>query len=145
MTHTIQAQRSQTPMWVYEKNYVLLNSLFPDMDITDRFEFVPAQSDLCFSIEVLERCRYTSMLELRQKLNLPKNCTQDLVMKIRIYADARLVEVTGYEKIGRLSPRYAYPNKKMMLKDEKHQANLLLHDWLSLVLAHSLKNNQEYA
>ncbi len=132
-------------MWVYEKNFVLLYSLFPDMDITDRFEFTPEQSDICFTIQVLERCRYTCMLEIRQKLNLPEHYVQDLVMKIRIYADARLVEVTGYEGIGRLQPHYSYPNQKMMLKDEKRQANILLHDWLSLVLAHDLKKNQEYA
>ncbi len=145
MTHTIQAQRSRTPMWVYEKNFVLLHSLFPDPEMTDSFEFIPEQSDMCFSIHVLERCRYTRMLELRQKLRLPERCIRELVMKIRIYYDARLVEVTGYEGIGRLQPSYSYPNKEMMLKDEKHQANILLHEWLSLVLAHDLKQNREYA
>ncbi|VAX14237.1 hypothetical protein MNBD_GAMMA24-2010 [hydrothermal vent metagenome] len=111
----------------------------------DYFEFTPDQSGLRFSIHVLERCRYTRMLELRQKLRLSENCIQELVMKIRIYNDARLVEVTGYEGIERLQPSYCYPNKKMMLKDEKRQANVLLHDWLSLVLAHDLKQNREYA
>ncbi len=145
MTHTIQTQRSRTPMWVYEKNFVLLHSLFPDLGVSDHFEFIPAQADTCFTLKVLERCRYTCMLELRQKLNLPENFHRDLVMKIRIYNDAQLVEVTGYEGIERLHPNYCYPNQKMMLKDEKRQANILLHDWLSLVLAHSLKQNQEYA
>ncbi len=145
MIHTIQAQRSRTPMWVYEKNFVLLHSLFCDMDITDRFEFAPEQSDIRFSIQVLERCRYTRMLELRQKLRLPESYLQDLAMQIRIYYDARLVEVTGYEGIGRLQADYSYPNPKMMLKDEKRQANILLYEWLSLVLAHDLKQKQEYA
>jgi len=144
VTHTIQAQCSRAPMWAYEKNFVLLHSLFPDIDITDRFEFVSAQSDIRFTMQVLERCRYTSMLELRQKLDLPENYMQDLVMKVRIYYDARLVEVTGYEGIRRLQPDYCYPNKKMMLKDEKRQANILLHEWLSLVLAHDLKQKREY-
>jgi len=145
VTHTIQAQRSRTPMWVYEKNFVLLHSLFCDMDITDRFEFRPEQSDICFSIQVLERCRYTRMLELRQQLCLPESFMQDLVMKIRIYYDARLVEVTGYEGIGHLQADYCYPNQNMMLKDENRQANILLHEWLSLVLAHELKQKREYA
>jgi len=145
VTHTIQAQRARTPMWVYEKNFVLLNALFPDINIADRFEFIPEQSDIRFTIEVLERCRYTCMLELRQKLALPENYVQDLVMKIRVYSDARLVEVTGFGGIGQLKPGYAYPNRKMLLKDEKQQANILLHDWLSLVLAHELKQKQEYA
>jgi len=145
VTHTIQAQRSRTPMWVYEKNFVLLHSLFPDLDINDHFEFMPALVDTCFTMQVLERCRYTCMLELRQKLDLPAKYYRDLVMKIRIYHDAHLVEVTGYEGIERLQPSYCYPNQKMMQKDEKQQANILLHDWLSLVLAHSLKQNQEYA
>jgi len=145
VTHTIQAQRSRTPMWVYEKNFVLLHSIFPDLGLTDHFEFIPEQSGMRFSIHVLERCRYTRMLELRQKLCLPENCMRELVMKIRIYNDARLVEVTGYEGIERLQPSYCYPNKKMMLKDEKRQANVLLHEWLSLVLAHDLKQNREYA
>lgn len=145
MTHTIQDHRTRTPMWVYEKNFVLLHSLFPELDTQDNFQFTPKQADMCFTMQVLERCRYTCMLELRQKLNLPKNYHQDLVMKIRIYYDANLVEVTGYEGIGRLHPSYCYPNQRMMLKDEKHQANILLHDWLSLVLVSSLKQNQEYA
>ena len=145
MTHTIQTQRARTPMWVYEKNFVLLHALFPELDTTDHFEFVPEQADMCFTMQVLERCRYTCMLELRQKLRLPGNYLQDLVMKIRIYYDAQLVEVTGYEGIERLHPDYCYPNQNMMLKDEKRQANVLLHDWLSLVLAHRLKENREYA
>lgn len=145
VTHTIQAQRSRTPMWVYEKNFVLLHSLFPDPGIADHFEFIPDQSDMRFSIHVLERCRYTRMLELRQKLRLPESCIRELVMKIRIYYDARLAEVTGYKGMGRLQPSYCYPNKEMMLKDEKRQANILLHEWLSLVLAHDLKQNREYA
>ena len=145
MTHTIKTQRSRTPMWIYEKNFVLIHSLFYDMDVSDRFEFISGQSDTGFTIQVLERCRYTRMLELRQKLCLPENYIQDLVMKIRIYYDARLVEVTGYEGIGRLQADYSYPNPKMMLKDEKRQANILLHEWLSLALAHDLKQKQEYA
>ncbi len=145
MSHTIQAQRSQTPMWVYEKNFVLLYALFPELDSADYIKFSPELLGLCFTFQVHERCRYTSMLELRLKLNLPERCMQELVMKIRVYADAQMVEVTGYKGIGRLLPRYSYPNKKMLLKDEKHQANILLHDWLSLALAHNLKKNQEYA
>ncbi len=145
MTHTIQTQRSRTPMWIYEKNFVLLHSLFYDIDVSDRFEFIPEQSDIGFTIHVLERCRYTRMLELRQKLCLPESCMQDLVMKIRIYYDARLVEVTGYKGIGRLQADYSYPNPKMMLKDEKRQANILLHEWLSLVLDYRLKQKREYA
>ncbi len=144
MTHTIQAQRSRTPMWVYEKNFVLLHSIFPDPEITDHFEFIPEQAGMRFSIHVLERCRYTHMLEFRQKLRLPENCMRELVMKIRIYYDAQMVEVTGYEGIGHLQPHYCYPNRNMMLKDEKYQANVLLYEWLSLVLAHDLKQNREY-
>lgn len=132
-------------MWVYEKNYALLRRLFPDLDSCDCFEFTPPTPGLRFRMQVLERCRYTCMLELRQKLALPDRYLRDLVMKIRLYEDARLAEVTGYEGIGRLLPRYDYPNRKMLLRDEKRQANLLLHEWLNLVLAHDMRQQGEYA
>ncbi|MDU3048807.1 MAG: DUF1249 domain-containing protein [Escherichia coli] len=45
-------------------------------------------------------------------------------------------EVCSSQQIFRFKARYDYPNKKLHQRDEKHQINQFLADWLRYCLAH---------
>ena len=48
----------------------------------------------------------------------------------------RLCETNFAQQIFRFKARYDYPNKKLHQRDEKHQINQFLADWLRYCLAH---------
>ncbi|EBB4503635.1 TPA: ADP-ribose diphosphatase [Salmonella enterica subsp. enterica serovar Typhi] len=47
-----------------------------------------------------------------------------------------VAEVCSSQQIFRFKARYDYPNKKLHQRDEKHQINQFLADWLRFCLAH---------
>jgi uncharacterized protein YqiB (DUF1249 family) len=121
-------------MWFYEKNYRFLIKLLPDLVTMPVGEFQLHHAGHTMQIKVLESCPYTQMLELSQHFVSHAPLINDLRMKVRVYHDARLAEVTGYQGLGRLLVKYSIPNAQMLHPDEKRQANLLLHDWLTMFI-----------
>lgn len=81
-------------------------------------------------MRVLEKSKYTHLVQLRQLPENPDTFPAALTLRIRLYHDAQLAEVSAYQEHHRLQPRYDYPNRHMFHPDEKRQANFLLHDWL---------------
>lgn len=134
MSHTITQHRQNRPMWFYEKNYRFLIKLLPDLGTMPVGVFQLHHAGHTMQIKVLESCPYTQMLELSQHFVSHAPQINDLRMKVRVYHDARLVEVTGYQGLGRLLAKYHIPNDRMLHPDEKRQANLLLHDWLTMFI-----------
>lgn len=55
-------------------------------------------------------------------------------MSVRLYHDARVAEVCSTQQIYRFKGRYDYPNKKLHQRDEKHQINQFLAEWLRYCL-----------
>lgn len=115
-----------------ECNYVRLLQLFPDYETSNSREFqLPDGARV--RIEVVERCRYTTLLRVQQHgsvnawLSAPR-------FDLRAYHDARMVEVTGFQAQSRVAARYEYPNRQMHSRDEKSQQNLFLAEWLSYCL-----------
>jgi uncharacterized protein len=116
-----------------EGNYIRLLKLLPDLEENDRWQFAISDESLHLgelAICVIERSKYTTLLRIWQKdswgewLNQPE-------LSVRMYHDARLAEVVGYQKQRHLDGRYHYPNPKMRQPDEKMQINLFLAEWLS--------------
>ncbi len=134
MSHTITQHRQRQPMWFYEKNYRFLMQLLPDLDSMTEGGYQIRHARHKLHIRVLESCPYTQMLELSHDFGSHNPMVNDLWMKIRVYHDARLAEVTAYQGLSRLLARYELPNDKMLHADEKRQANLLLHDWLTMFI-----------
>ena len=83
------------------------------------------------TVTVEETCPYTTMLKL--ELSALHRALPGPVMRVRLYHDARLAEVTAAEPYRRAQARYDYPNADMHQRDEKHQWNLFLSDWLAHV------------
>ena len=141
MSHTIATLRAKNPMWVYERNYSLLVNLFPQL-IQGRMpsdeaviEF-PDRSGVC--TQIVERCRYTLTMVLAEVFK--GDLVPEINMNVRLYHDAGVAEVMAYQGFSRLLPRYRDLGRGQPSNpDEKRQANLLLHDWLtSLLKTHKL-------
>ena len=122
-----------------EANYARIMQLLPDMENIDSREFgveMPGLSSSRLHIEVTERCKYTTMLDVRQRAlppgrQLPGGVTEAPWFSLRIYHDARMAEVVAFNRHRRIRPRYDYPNDGMYQRDEKAQLNKFLGEWLS--------------
>jgi len=138
------------PMLWYEMNYHALLQLVPDlrMDITSSATYPPDSKlenglvcdfDMAgarLSIRLLELNRYTQHLQVTNHFKTDKKLLPALCLNVRAYHDASVVEVISCSGITKLLPDYTYPNEKMLLKDEKRQANRLLYEWLSSAKAY---------
>lgn len=115
-----------------ECNYARLLQLFPDYETSNTREF-QLHDGARVRIEVVERCRYTTLMRVQQHdsdsvwLLAPR-------FDLRVYHDARMVEVTGFQTQRQIAARYEYPNRLMHSRDEKSQQNLFLAEWLSYCL-----------
>jgi uncharacterized protein YqiB (DUF1249 family) len=130
MSHSLAELRSRNPMWYFERNYAALMSLVDDLRLHEK-----GISDYVFqgtqiTINLLEQTRYTYLLEIRQTFPQSGIAIPDLEFRVRVYLDARLAEVVGYQGKHYLKARYPVPNISMFHPDEKRQSNLLLYDWL---------------
>ncbi|MFT5577265.1 MAG: hypothetical protein ACI9WS_000014 [Paraglaciecola psychrophila] len=137
-----------------EANYLRLMKLLPQLATEDRRELVVeliAQHPVCFRLQIIERCKYTTMVEISQRPLItaePSGDTDDggadklrrwissPTFSLRIYHDARMAEVISYDNHHRLHIKYDYPNNNMYHSDEKGQLNALLGEWLSHCLNH---------
>ena len=126
-----------------EANYVRLSKLLAQLQGDElRLLTHRGEQQWLHMLRVTERSPYTITLQLSQValaakpswLAMPK-------LTLRLYKDAKLVEVLAWEGHKRLRPRYDYPNQAMYQCDEKHQLNQFLGEWLNLCLAegHSLE------
>jgi uncharacterized protein YqiB (DUF1249 family) len=131
MTHTITYSSPRSPIWVYEENYRLLQHLLPEMEAGgDRYRLSAEDGSRALEILILERCRYTTFIELTKPFYIDGVWLPDLGMQLRIYHDARVVEVVSYQGCQNIPARYEVEHPSPFHKDEKRQVNLLLHDLL---------------
>lgn len=94
--------------------------------------------NLVFELTVSEISRYTEGFTLVQIDNhLPNNMKTNI--DFRVYHDAQMLEVTGFQQEKGIRASNPYPNPKLHHKDEKYQVNLLLKDWLNMAVNHQEK------
>ncbi|EOD80306.1 putative cytoplasmic protein [Grimontia indica] len=120
-------------MRMYETNYAKLLRLMPRDDNVGESCVYEIQGHE-FQMDIVESTRYTTLLDIWQRGEVPQYLRPRLT--VRMYHDARVAEVCTTQQISRIQPRYDYPNPRMHQKDEKHQVNAFLADWL----AHCLRN-----
>ena len=88
-----------------------------------------SQPALRFSVKIEADQKYTTMLKLTHEVvSGPWPGSQE--MQVRMYHDARMAEVTGFQRRWVRDGRYPYPNPNMLQPDEKTQLNRFLADWL---------------
>ncbi|GGD48387.1 DUF1249 domain-containing protein [Lacimicrobium alkaliphilum] len=114
-------------------NYVSLQRLLPEVDEQNMAYCFAAGSNLSYSI-VIQQCEpYTTTVEMRQNSSGLPDYLQP-VMQIRLYHDANLAEVLGFQHMSRFRPSYQYPNQLMHQKNEKELVNHFLAEWLGFCL-----------
>lgn len=156
-------------------NYIRLLRLFPNMHEQDQLSFgvdnlhhsAAPQADVStdeapeatVTIEIAERCRYTTMLKVRVEaaaewrdqpewLNFP-------YLEIRIYHDTKSAEVTSFQRQGDFKFRHmaqsqhqnSERNTQLYHSDEKSQINIFLGELLCHCFdhGHSLERFSETA
>ena len=121
-----------------EANYLRLQKLLR-IDQAPRFHLPIANGGATVSIAVDERCPYTQMLTLR--LDNDEPLLPSYQFSIRLYDDAKMAEVTGFQKQTRVKARNSYPNRRMHQPDEKYQQNRFLTECLMACLQHGLSQH----
>src|SRR5262245_41216802 len=121
-----------------DANYLRMMKLAPALDRSEQRELslAIANEDVRVRVRLIERCPYTSLVELSQvsthrngfDLRLPR-------LVIRLYHDARSAEVVEYQNGRRFAAVYPYPNPEMRQRDEKAQINRFLGEYLAICLA----------
>jgi len=133
MSHTIVHSAPRSPMWLFEENYRLLQRLLPEMEAGgDRYLLASADHDQqALEVLILERCTYTTIIELHKPFFIDGVWMPDLSMRLHVCHDARLVEVKAYQGCHRIPARYQVDDDHHHYQpDEKRQINHLLHDLL---------------
>ena len=146
-----------------EANYLRIMKLLPDMSEINIREFgveVGGNPPLQFRLEVKERCKYTTMVDISQQplpLQLRETAVQltdrqsrefgasvvaaepstvenwvtPPTFSLRIYHDAQMAEVISFDNHQQLQIKYDYPNSNMYQSNEKSQLNTFVGEWLS--------------
>ena len=116
-----------------ESNYMRLRRVFPDYENTNERKLrIGDASSLTLSVS--ERSRYTTTFQLTHLSPVSKPFG-GVRLHVRLYHDARMAEVLGFQKHRQLEGRYPYPNQHMYQRDEKQQQNRYLGELLSFCLA----------
>ena len=124
-----------------ETNYMLALRLLADKESAGEVRAFFINDNLSYRIEVLEVTRYTSLINIAQEANHRCEKIAKLlrpIMTIRLYHDARMVEIISSQHIASVKPRYDYPNQDMHQPDEKQQTLIFLKEWLQLCLKQGL-------
>ncbi|WP_303901042.1 DUF1249 domain-containing protein [Thiohalomonas denitrificans] len=140
MSHTIVGVPPRNPMWIYEENYRLLLHLLPEQTKEgDTFALASDSTQGELNVHVLEVTRYTATLLLAKPFCVDHDWLSDLLMKVRVYDDAGVMEVMGYQGCDRIPARYQVADAGRFHRDEKRQVNYLLHDLLRHCLRHGYR------
>lgn len=136
-----------------EFNYLRLLRLSP-ISLTDKnaegafLEFALEDNHSRYaqlSLRITEQAVYTSMLSLCYTFNDEAGYLSQalqsytaLEFDVRMYHDAHVLEIMGFQGNYQIQPSYTYPNKKMHQPDEKLQQQCLLRLCLQYALKDSL-------
>ncbi|MGS2743053.1 DUF1249 domain-containing protein [Halomonas sp. LS-001] len=122
-------------------NYLRLIRLVGDMEEGQRRTIALGDIALgdkesnALHLYIHENAPYTTMVDISQTgpmdhlLESPK-------MRVHLYHDVRMAEVTNFQRERHFHGRYRYPNPRMHQPDEKLQLNRFLGEWLAHGLAH---------
>jgi len=95
--HSIGACSFSGLMDLYEQNYLRLRKIAPDLSVADQMiSSVAGHMDLYLSVR--ERCKYTTMLSMTYRFGKPGDYVFEPDLHLKVYHDARVVEVQQFHK-----------------------------------------------
>lgn len=114
-------------MELYERNYMALRRLCPTLGELDGQHVSSPEGASPLHLRLLERSRYTTTLDLSQRIG---DAGRAPALPVRVYQDARQAEVllTGVHPDGLNCEPVADGRQRELTVC--WQANLFLHDWL---------------
>lgn len=137
MTKTDATTRISSLTPLCERNYWLLIELIPVLRSINQPMSLILNDQPRSCISIVERTRYTSTLAVSHSFGADRSeLLRDIQMQLRVYYDARLIEVLSYQNRSRLAPFYPFPNAQMLSPFEKRQVNLFLGEWLHWCIRH---------
>lgn len=116
------------PLWLFEENYRLLHSLLPQLE--NAANHVLGKGIFALHVAVEAMGPYTLSARISAQLGGKDSLPPPLYLEARIYRDARLVEVTGYQNCRNIPPRYLAKQSRGHVRDERYQVNRLLYELL---------------
>jgi uncharacterized protein YqiB (DUF1249 family) len=121
-------------MALYEGNYIRLRNLVPDLDAIPDTVISNARGALDLHLRILERCKFTTTLNLSYHFQDSEGMFPAPDMRVRIYHDARVGEVIACGR--RRGLRHAEYNRMHhnYSIDEKWRINRFLQKWLGYCL-----------
>ncbi|QFU02589.1 putative dehydrogenase [Halomonas sp. THAF5a] len=119
-------------------NFIRLTRLLGDLEAGETREVALVNGErrlgaLC--LELQERAPYTSIVRVSQR-GMLDTLIESPRMRVHLYHDVRMAEVTDFQRHRHFHGRYRYPNARMHQPDEKLQLNRFLGEWLEHGLAH---------
>ncbi len=125
-----------TSWQLFEENYQLMLGLFPTLRHCDRYSVNDRHGRFDLQLEVVDRGPYTTTLRL-DKFFHASQLLRDVTMTVRVYHDAKLVEVTGYQECQRVPPPHRVSGHGRYHRGERRQTNRLLNLLLRQYHTHS--------
>ncbi len=119
-------------------NFLRLVRLLGDLEVGETREIELASDGRWLGVlglELLERAPYTSIVRVTQR-GVLDSMIEAPRMRVHLYHDVRMAEVTDFQRQRHFDGRYRYPNSRMHQPDEKLQLNRFLGEWLEHGLAH---------
>ena len=123
-----------TTLSLYEENFAKLMLLLDGLEHIHDSASLEAQGLPRVTLAVLEKSVYTTTITLSQSFGFDEEFLRPQYMKIRIYHDAQVAEVLGYQHAVQFRTFYPYPNPKMYQPYEKRRVNQFLGEWLHYCL-----------
>ena len=118
-------------MDLYENNFLRFKKLVPDLDVLEQDAYSRINGCMGLHISVLDRSRYTTTLRMTYHFVEGSRLYAEPDLRIRVYHDARLVEVlSGHLKHGRQRLDHLPADAKV----EKWKLNRFLYKWLGFCL-----------
>jgi uncharacterized protein YqiB (DUF1249 family) len=118
-------------MDLYENNFLRFRKLVPDLDALAEHAYSRINGCMGLHITVLDRSRFTTTLRMTYHFTEGSRLHSEPDLKLRVYHDARLVEVlSGHLKHGRQKLEHLPADAKL----EKWKLNRFLFKWLGFCL-----------
>lgn len=121
-------------MGLYESNFRRFERLAPELDLP----FERARSvgeDAVLHLQVVERCRYTTTVNLTYWFGEGEHAHPDPNITLRLYRDAELAEAIYCDARSRYAALAGLPDIDEDVLSEQWPRNLLLNKWLAYCLA----------
>ena len=116
---------------ICEANFIRLSNLLTNF-IYDEYEFeaiVNETESQYISFLVLERTKHTLSIEAKQNNKIAP--LSIFTLRIKVFIDARMAEVSSYQSEKPLP--FFYKKSAIQSKDEKNQQNRFLTEWLESI------------